>query len=63
MAKLALIVSKFEIEKAVGANDKWFRVQSDAGLRSTKRRIAHDEAMERANPSPPEPRGSPCNPA
>ena len=47
MAKLDPIVSEFETEEDAAAYDIWFRAQVEAGLKSTKPRIPHQEAMTR----------------
>ena len=45
MAKLDPIVSEFETEEDAAAYDIWFRAQVEAGLKSTKPRIPHDQVV------------------
>jgi hypothetical protein len=47
MAKLDPIVSEFESDEAAEAYDVWFRAQVQAGMASTKPRIAHADVMAR----------------
>jgi hypothetical protein len=49
MTKLHPIIAEFGTEVAAKAHDKWFRVQVEARLKSTKPRNPHYEVMRPAS--------------
>jgi|GWRWMinimDraft_11_1066019.scaffolds.fasta_scaffold01304_5 hypothetical protein len=46
-AKLSPMVSEFETDEQAASYDRWFRNQVDAGLKSTKPLLSHQQAMDR----------------